>query len=113
MLSEALRLIRVFHDLKQGALAERLGLSKSYVSEIEAGHKTPSLEVIEKYANMFDMPVSSILFFAEQLSEKSTKSRKERARTAIARKVLDFLGFVEQGTSKNDKENDSEESKIS
>lgn len=35
MLSEALRLIRVFHDMKQTELAQRLGISKSYLSEIE------------------------------------------------------------------------------
>ena len=39
MLSEALRLIRVFHDLKQTELADRLGVSKSYLSEIESGEE--------------------------------------------------------------------------
>ena len=39
MLSDALRLIRVFHDLKQQDLADRLEISKSYLSEIENGQK--------------------------------------------------------------------------
>ena len=49
MINEALRLIRVFHDLKQFELAERLKVSKSHISEIESGTKAPSLELIEKY----------------------------------------------------------------
>ena len=39
MQSDALRLVRVFHDMSQTALAERLGISKSYLSEIEKGEK--------------------------------------------------------------------------
>ena len=46
MLSEALRLIRVFHDVKQNELAERFGVSKSYLSEIESGKKLPSIDFI-------------------------------------------------------------------
>ena len=48
MLGEALRLIRVYHDLKQKQVAERLDISTSYLSEIEKGHKTPSLELIQR-----------------------------------------------------------------
>lgn len=93
MLHEALRLIRVFHDLKQFELAERLGVSKSHVSEIERGSKTPSLDLIEKYSVEFRIPMSAIMFFAEQLPHAR---RGEKARTKIAAKVLDLLGFIER-----------------
>jgi transcriptional regulator with XRE-family HTH domain len=98
MISEALRLIRVFHDLKQGDLAERLELSKSFVSELENGHKTPSVEVIQKYAKEFGIPPSSILFFAEQLDKKGG-SAESRAKNAIAAKVLSFLQLIERKTT--------------
>ena len=62
MLGEALRLIRVYHDLKQKEAAERLGVSTSYISEIERGTKTPTLDVIDRYSREFDIPVSSIMF---------------------------------------------------
>ncbi len=67
MINEALRLIRVFHDMKQYELAERLKVSKSHISEIENGNKTPSLELIEKYSVEFRIPVSAIMFFAEEI----------------------------------------------
>lgn len=99
MLSEALRLIRVFHDLKQADLALRLGLSKSYVSEIEGGTKTPTIEIIEKYAREFKVPASSILFFSEQLDPGTRRrSARDRARGVIASKILDLLKLVENKT---------------
>lgn len=99
MLSEALRLLRIFHDLKQNELAERLGLSKSYISELEKGNRNPSLEVVEKYARAFNIPTSSILFFSENLSEANEgKWSSDKAKQTIAKKVIGFLQFVENKT---------------
>ena len=99
MLSEALRLIRVFHDMKQNELAARFDISKSYLSAIERGKKAPSVEIIEKYASEFQIPASSILFFSEQLGDLSSGcDMADRARGVIARKVLNFLRIVEMRT---------------
>lgn len=92
MLGEALRLIRVYHDLKQKQAAERLGFSTSYLSEIERGQKTPTLDIIDRYAKIFDMPVSSIMFFSESLDRKGTL---DQARSFVAGKVLSLLQFLE------------------
>lgn len=99
MLPEALRLMRVFHDVKQNELAARLGISKSYLSEIESGKKAPSIEIIEKYASEFQIPASSILFFSEKLGDQSTDHEAaDKGRGVIARKVLNFLKIVEERT---------------
>jgi len=91
MLHEALRLVRVFHDMNQSALAERLGISKSYLSELESGKKSPTLELLEKYAETFNMPLSSLLFFAENVDNPS---RSDKVRTAIAGKALKMLQWI-------------------
>jgi len=93
MINEALRLIRVFHDLKQFELAERLGISKSHISEIEKGSKTPSLDLIGRYSQEFRIPVSAIMFFAEELP---TAKRGDTAQTKVASKVVDLLKFIER-----------------
>lgn len=99
MLSEAMRLLRVFHDMKQGELAEALGISKSYVSEIENGNRVPSFEVIQKYAEIFKVPVSSIIFFAEQIDgAKNKNSVGTQAKRAIAGKILSLLQIIEDRT---------------
>lgn len=100
MLPEALRLIRVFHDVKQNELAERFGISKSFLSEIESGKKAVSVELIEKYSVEFQIPASSILFFSENLNSPDTVGRNaDRAKGVIARKVLNFLQLIEDRTA--------------
>lgn len=99
MIHEALRLIRVFHDLKQVELAQRLGVSKSHVSEIEKGNKTPSLDLIQRYATEFKIPVSSIMFFAEELPNAKSG---DKIRSKIAGKVIDILSFVERKADAED-----------
>lgn len=91
MLGEALRLIRVYHDLKQKDAAARLGVSTSYISDLERGDRTPTLAVIQKYAKVFDMPVSSIMFFAENIDGSDISG----ARSFVAGKVLALLQFLE------------------
>jgi transcriptional regulator with XRE-family HTH domain len=90
MQHEALRLVRVFHDLNQTALAERLGISKSYLSEIEGGKKPVTLELLEKYAATFNMPLSSLVFFAERVNDGGA----EKVRTAVAGKVVKMLDWI-------------------
>ena len=105
MLSEALRLIRVFHDVKQNELAERFGVSKSYLSEIESGKKLPSIDFIKKYSTEFRIPASSILFFSEELENQGSKATvTDRARAAIASKVLSFLQLIEARATANAEE---------
>ena len=92
MLSKALRLMRVFHDLSQKDLAEKLGMSKSYLSEIESGKKTPTLDLLSRYSEIFDMPLSSIMFFSENLDNNNIKT--EKLRTFISSKVISLLNFI-------------------
>lgn len=91
MQNDALRLVRVFHDMSQSALAEKLKISKSYLSEIESGEKKNlSVDLLERYAQVFNVPVSSLLFFSEQLENE----RDGSARKSIASKVLKMLDWV-------------------
>lgn len=89
-LAEALRLLRVFHDWSQTALAHQLEISKSFLSEIESGKKEPTLSLLNRYARVFDMPVSSLLFFAERVEQGSSQSATSR----VAPKVLKLLDWV-------------------
>lgn len=91
MLNEALRLIRVYHDLSQTQLSYDLGISNSFVSELESGKKTPSLELLDKYASRFDLPLSSILFFSENLGKVRVT---DKLRMNVARKAVSLLDWV-------------------
>jgi transcriptional regulator with XRE-family HTH domain len=91
MLHEALRLIRVYHDMSQTALSRELGVSNSYLSEIESGKKQPTLDILNKYSERFGIPVSSLLFFSESLDSGVTSS----IRVGAAKKVISLLQWVE------------------
>ncbi len=97
MLGEALRLIRIFHDKKLNTLAEELGVSKGYLSEIESQKKKPSIELIDKYSKCFGISSSAILLFSEELD-------KDRGpfKISIRNKILKFLQIVENITIKTD-----------
>lgn len=93
MLNEALRLIRVYHDISQTQLSFQLGVSNSHISEIESGKKVPSLELLGKYSSRFDIPVSSLLFFSENLDKSKVT---DKLRVGVARKVISLLEWVAQ-----------------
>lgn len=93
MLNEALRLIRVFHDMSQSELSNELGISNSYLSEVESGKKQPTLDLLGKYSEVFDMPVSSLLLFSEQLDPSK---RTDALRISMAKKVVSILDWVAQ-----------------
>ena len=68
-IGEALRLLRVFHDFKAKEFAKIIEISPSYFSEIESGKKQPSLDIIGRYAKVFNTKPSAILFFSENADE--------------------------------------------
>lgn len=93
MLNEALRLIRVYHDLSQTQLSYELQISNSYLSEIESGKKSPSLDLLNSYSKRFDLPVSSLMFFSEHLD---TAKITDKIRVGIAKKTINLLNWVAQ-----------------
>jgi transcriptional regulator with XRE-family HTH domain len=92
MIGKALRLLRVYHDLKLGELAKKIEISSGYLSEIENGKKKPSLELIEKYAVFFNIKPSAILFFSENLDNETMSGK---IKNNIKGNMLAFLSTIE------------------
>jgi transcriptional regulator with XRE-family HTH domain len=95
MLYLALRHLRRYHGIKQQDLADQLGLSKSYLSEIESGAKAHAItvELLSRYAEVFKVPVSTLMLFSEQLD---SGKRSDRLRVAMAAKVIKMLDWIDQ-----------------
>lgn|SRR5690554_1387651 len=94
MLNRALRLLRTYHQFTQVDLAKRLGISNSYLSEIESGEKAPPLDLLNKYSEIFKMPSSSILLFSESLEGEGKRGNK--LRIVAADKILRLLEWLEE-----------------
>jgi transcriptional regulator with XRE-family HTH domain len=55
------RRLRAKKGLSQKALADKVGISVSYVSMLERGQRSPPLETIEKVAKALSVPPASLL----------------------------------------------------
>ena len=68
MIGYILRIIRVANDLSIRELAEAIGFSSAYISEIERGKKTPTIESLKRFAEYYKFPVSYV-FVLDELRE--------------------------------------------
>ena len=93
-MGEALRLLRIFNGYKSAELAEKLELSQSYVSELENGKKQPTMEVLDKYAKVFEMKKSTLMLFAESLEGEEIKNDKKQRIARAGMKLLKILEKV-------------------
>lgn len=99
MINTALKTLRQYHNLKQGQLAGELSISISYLSEIESGKKEPSLDLLQRYARHFGVPLSSLVAFSETLDGTQSVGK---VRSFISRKMLKILEWIaDQNDSKN------------
>ncbi len=55
------RRLRSKKNLSQKALADKVGISVSYVSMLERGQRSPPLETIEKMAKALGVPPANLL----------------------------------------------------
>jgi transcriptional regulator with XRE-family HTH domain len=99
MLSRALKVMRQFHNQSQVSLAGNLGISSSYLSEIESGKKEPTLELLNKYAATFNVPLSSILAFSETLDGNQNVGK---VRSFVAKKMLKILEWISENGEDSD-----------
>ena len=61
MLSERIKQIRREKGVTQEELAEKAGINRSYLSVIENGHSSPTVEVVERLANGLSVSVWTLL----------------------------------------------------
>lgn len=93
-MGEALRLLRIFNGYKSAQLAEMLGLSQSYISELENNKKQPTMDVLERYAKIFKMKKSTLLLFAESLEEDRDNMSKQQKVAYAGMKLIKILEKV-------------------
>ena len=92
MLNEALRLIRVFHDMNAKTLSEKLGISEAMLSKIEKNKAKPSINLLRKYAEVFNTTESALLMFADNLDKKHQRSP---FKVAVRNKLFALLQALE------------------
>ncbi len=98
MNGEVFKILRQFNGYRSADMADLLGISQGYVSEIENNKKNVSMELFEKYAEAFNMKPSTLMLFAESLDEENSVSYKLR----VAHYGMKLLQLLEQTGELND-----------
>ena len=64
-----IRDIRIQKEIKQGDLANRIGISQTSLSLIESGVKQPSQDTLKKVCDIFEIPQPFIYYLALEESD--------------------------------------------
>ncbi|MFJ8210678.1 helix-turn-helix domain-containing protein [Streptomyces sp. NPDC096033] len=84
------------------ALAERSGVTKSYLSKVERGRSTPSIAVCASLAKALDVSLDSLFADTEELSEVTiTRAAERRALTSRDEPGTRYEGMALGAGSKN------------
>jgi transcriptional regulator with XRE-family HTH domain len=62
IIGDRLREIRESKNLSQGAIQERTGLLRSYISRVENGHTVPAIETLEKIAHALEIHLYQVFY---------------------------------------------------
>ena len=64
MIGDILKRTRMIYGYKAAEMSELLHISRSYLSEIENNKKQPSLELLEKYSEIYGIKLSSLILLS-------------------------------------------------
>lgn len=89
-LGTRLKMIRIFSEIKQKDLANKLNVPASLLSLYEQGKRDPSIKFLNSFCEHFDMSLSQ--FFAYQTSkEKNVEDSENRNLIAKLQNLLTEL----------------------
>jgi len=71
-----LRELREEKKYSQGDIEKRTGLLRCYVSRVENGHTTPSVDTLEKWARALEIPMYRLFTSAEKVKVPSGAAMK-------------------------------------
>ena len=69
-LGETIRVAREWRWINQSALATMAGVTPAHISLIEAGRRTPSLELLREIADALDLPLHTLIYIAQEAQDQ-------------------------------------------
>jgi len=87
--AKAFRIVRAAFGLRQADLAERMPITASQLSLIEAGKRQPSLRVVDALARAVGVPAALVTLLASPAAEVESQSDSEIS--DLARALLRVL----------------------
>lgn len=87
MIGDVLQRMRKIYGYKAVEMSEKLGISNSYLSEIENNKKKPSLELLEIYSSVFEIKVSSLILMSEKLDDSTSNNTDDFIRKMMIKMI--------------------------
>lgn len=74
--------------MSQTEMAEKLGISRAYLSQIENGHCEPSLPLLKKIAKYFEIPMAVLLSDESDSNPELVKELMDILSDVVAARIL-------------------------
>lgn len=71
----AIKKIRLKKELRQKEFSEKIGISQTYLSQIEKGRKNPSLKTLKMIAEDSGIPLPALLWFGVELEDVEERKK--------------------------------------
>ena len=99
MIGDALKRIRTIYGYKANELCGLLGISPSYLSEIENNKKQPSLELLSRYSKIYGIKLSSLLLLSETFEEAEQAGKGKNFIRAL---MIQLINTMSSGIGESD-----------
>lgn len=70
-----IRIIRKRQKKTQADLADLTGLSDNYIALLERGHRSPSIETLDKISKALKTPINSFFVFTDEIIDKKAQKQ--------------------------------------
>jgi transcriptional regulator with XRE-family HTH domain len=101
MIGNCLKRMRNIYGYKASEMSKALGISQSYLSEIENEKKSPNLELLQKYADFFQIKLSSLILIAETYENSNSQ---EKGENLIGRMMIQLVEKLSKKEASVDEE---------
>jgi XRE family transcriptional regulator, regulator of sulfur utilization len=93
-IGETIKVLRTKKKLRQKDLAARCGLSQNYLSQIENGHRKPTLDSLESISSVLDIPFPILSFLTLEDSDISKEKKNEFQKVnPVIKKLIEEVFF--------------------
>src|SRR5580692_10785379 len=92
-IGEAIKTLRKTNAVKQKDLAAAVAVSATHLSLVESGEQKPSVDLIDRIANHFGIPVSAIVYMALDMDKLENEEQQKyfEAAKPIIDKLMTYL----------------------
>ncbi|MNO77619.1 Transcriptional regulator ClgR [compost metagenome] len=98
MIGDVLKRTRVIYGYKASEMSSLLGISNSYLSEIENNKKQPSLDILQSYSKILGIKLSSLILLSENFDEAEKQNRSQEFIKSMMLRLINFMSKNEEHT---------------